>query len=40
MKYLPRCIREYTALSLFQEYFMRSVKETAFNMLMQPYRSG
>ena len=21
MKYLPRCIREYTALSLFQEYF-------------------
>lgn len=38
-RYLPRCIREYTALSLFQAYFMEEIKSTALHMLTSPYRS-
>ena len=38
MQYLPRCIREYTALSLFRERLANEMKETAFDMLVIPYR--
>ena len=38
MQYLPRYIREYTALSLFRERLANEMKETAFDMLVIPYR--
>lgn len=40
MRYLPRCIREYTALSLYQERLAKEMKETAFKMLTSFYHGG
>ena len=40
MQYLPRCIREYTALSLYHERLAAEMKETAIDMLISPYRGG
>lgn len=39
-EFLPRCIREYTALSLLRTSMAELLKETALNMLTEPYRKN